>query len=116
MGDRANPDAASLRASIKLPHRAEVNYLLQFPQGETLDTLEVLRVDTLMKMEKTDKDSTDFSVTDTNRSRTFAVRRLHTLHSSRSVAHVQERWTALFQTYKRTETCICCCQHRNWYL
>ncbi|KAL7381377.1 hypothetical protein ABVT39_004934 [Epinephelus coioides] len=93
---RANPDAASPHASIKRPRRAEVNYLPQLPRGETLDTLEVLRVNMLMEMEKTDKDSIDLSVIDTNMNKTFAARRLEIVNSSPSVEHVQERWPALF--------------------
>lgn len=97
---RVNPDAASPHASIKRPRRAEVNYLPQLPQGETLDTLEVLRVDMLMEMEKTDKDSIDFSVIDNNMSKTFSARRLEIVNSSPSVAQVQERWPALFLEHK----------------
>lgn len=96
---RANPDATSPHASIKRPRRAEVNYLPQLPHGETLDTLDVLRVDMLMEMEK---DSIDFSVINTNMSKTFAARRFEIVNSSPSVAHVQERWPALFQEHQVT--------------
>ncbi|KAL7382087.1 hypothetical protein ABVT39_016834 [Epinephelus coioides] len=50
----------------------------------------------LMEMEKTDKDSIDLSVIDTNMNKTFAARRLEIVNSSPSVEHVQERWPALF--------------------
>ncbi|KAI3363584.1 hypothetical protein L3Q82_001178 [Scortum barcoo] len=58
--------------------------------------MEVLRVDMLMEMGKTDKDSINFSVIDTKMSKTFAARRLEIVNSRPSVLHVKERWPALF--------------------
>ena len=58
--------------------------------------MEVLRVNLSMEMEKTDKDSINVSVIDTNMSGTFAASRLEIVHSSPVVVHVLERWLALF--------------------
>ncbi|KAI3373747.1 hypothetical protein L3Q82_022343, partial [Scortum barcoo] len=43
--NRANPEGAASRAKIKTPRRGEINFLPNYPLGETKDTMEILRLE-----------------------------------------------------------------------
>ena len=49
---RTHPEAATSRANIKRPRRGEVNFLPNYPHGETKDTLETQRLDTVKKFKR----------------------------------------------------------------
>lgn len=68
---RSNPEGTASRSNIKRPRRGEVNFLPNYPHGETKDTLETQRLDILEQFKKT---STERDKIHQHMQHTFALR------------------------------------------
>lgn len=92
---RESPGSDPPHKNIKRPRRAEVNYLPQFPQGESEQTLEMLRV---VMEEEFDGigDHVAMPLINSSVSKTFALRRKEVVTLNPTVTHCHDRWPALF--------------------
>lgn len=81
--------------SIKKPKRAEVNYVLSHPPGETDDALENLRLDLIAASKRKDSvKSINFMIT------RYSWRRKEVVAWSTAVAEFKERWPDLFEPFQ----------------
>ncbi|KAL2078046.1 hypothetical protein ACEWY4_025731 [Coilia grayii] len=99
---RINPTAASSHSNIKRPRRGEINYLPDYPAGESKESLEAQRNELSREFEKVAAER-DGALIFLLMHRTFALRREEIINSSRPIAELRERWPALFceaQLYK----------------
>lgn len=78
---------------IKKPKKAEVNYCPVFPQDETSESQEKMRVELLAELQKKNNNEIVRKLMDM----TFAYRRHEVVHDSPFVADFKSRWPALFQ-------------------
>lgn len=92
---RTNPEGAASRAKIKRPRRGEINFMPNYPQGETKDTLENLRLEMVEQFKKTVTDR-DMIIIHQHIQRTFALRREEIVNSAPPIAELKDRWPALF--------------------
>uniref|UniRef100_A0A3B5A7P0 PB1 domain-containing protein n=1 Tax=Stegastes partitus TaxID=144197 RepID=A0A3B5A7P0_9TELE len=92
---RTNPEGAASRASIKRPRRGEINFLPNYPNGETKETLETQRLVMVEQFKRTSADR-DMILIHQNMQRTFAFRREEIVHSAPPIAELKDRWPALF--------------------
>lgn len=92
---RTNPEGAASRASIKRPRRGEVNFLPNYPQGETKKTLETQRLRMVEQFKKTSAER-DMILLHQHMQRTFALRREEIVNSAPPIAELKDRWPALF--------------------
>lgn len=88
---RINPEGPSSRANIKRPKRGEVNFLPNYPAGESKDTLETMRLEMVEQFKKTSPER-DMILIYLHMQHTFALRRFCTP----PIAEIKERWPALF--------------------
>ncbi|KAG5268066.1 hypothetical protein AALO_G00207860 [Alosa alosa] len=86
------PEDRKSAKNIKKPRKAEVNYLPPFPVGENEESLEKEREELLNEVKKRD----NAIVIKQKMSKTFSLRRNEIVQQSPSVAHIKERWPALF--------------------
>lgn len=88
----SNPDNEHPHSNIKKARRAEVNYLPDFPRGESQASLEKMRQDIIQEVEKTEKDQ---MLIEKLMQKTFALRRKDIVQGSPQVNDFLERWPAL---------------------
>lgn len=89
---QTNPENEHPHSNIKKARRAEVNYLPDFPRGETQASLEQMRQEIVQEMEKTAKDQ---MLIEKLMQTTFALRRKDIVLGSPQVSIFLERWPAL---------------------
>ena len=87
-----NPDNEHPHSNIKKARRAEVNYLPDFPRGESQTSLEQMRQDIIQEVEKTEKDQ---MLIEKLMQMTFALHRQDIVQGSPQVKDFLERWPAL---------------------
>ncbi|XP_069388840.1 sterile alpha motif domain-containing protein 3-like [Paralichthys olivaceus] len=92
---RTNPEGAASRANIKRPKRGEVNFLPNYPLGETKDTLETMRLEMVEQFKRTSIER-DAVLIHQLMQRTFALRREEIVNSGPPIAELKDRWPALF--------------------
>ncbi|XP_031150549.1 uncharacterized protein LOC116046346 isoform X2 [Sander lucioperca] len=92
---RTYPEGVASGANIKRPRRGEINFLPNYPQGETKDTLENQRLEMLEQFKKTVIDR-DMIMIHQHMQRTFALRREEIVNSAPPIAELKDRWPALF--------------------
>lgn len=92
---RTNPEAAASRTNIKRPRRGEVNFLPNYPHGETKDTLETQRLEMVEQFKRTSTER-DMILIHQHMQRTFALRREEIVNSAPPIAELKDRWPALF--------------------
>ncbi|KAF5894086.1 sterile alpha motif domain-containing protein 3-like isoform X1, partial [Clarias magur] len=78
---------------IKKPKKAEVNYCPVFPDGQTTESQEKMRVELLAELQKNNNSEIVRKLMDM----TFAYRRHEIVHDSPFVVDFKSRWPALFQ-------------------
>lgn len=91
----SNPEGTPSRANIKRPRRGEINFLPNYPRGESKDTLETQRLDMVEEFKKTLADR-DMILVHQHMQRTFALRREEIVNSAPPIAELKDRWPALF--------------------
>ncbi|XP_063054304.1 sterile alpha motif domain-containing protein 3-like isoform X2 [Engraulis encrasicolus] len=99
---RLHPTAPSAHSQIKRPRRGEINYLPNYPAGESKDSLEAQRNELHSEFQKAPAER-DGPLIFLLMQRTFALRREEIINSPRPIAELRERWPALFceaQLYK----------------
>ena len=92
---RTNPEGAPSRASIKRPRRGEINFLPNFPLGETRQTLEMQRLAMVEQFKRTSMERDMISIHQ-HMQRTFALRRDEIVDLAPPVVELKDRWPALF--------------------
>lgn len=92
---RTNPKGAASRTNIKRPKRGEVNFLPNYPFGETKDTLETMRLEIVEEFKKTSSER-DMLLIHQYMQRTFALRREEIVNSAPPIAELKDRWPAIF--------------------
>ena len=92
---RINPDGTASRANIKRPRRGEVNFLPNYPSGETKDTLEMQRLNMVEEFKKTAAER-DMLLINQQMQRTFSLRREEIVNSAPPIDELRDRWPALF--------------------
>jgi len=92
---RTNPEGAASRASIKRPRRGEVNFLPNYPHGESQQTLETQRLAIVEQFKRTSMERDIMSIHH-HMQRTFALRREEIVNLAPPVAELKDRWPALF--------------------
>ena len=92
---RTNPDGTASRANIKRPRRGEVNFLPNYPSGETKDTLEMQRLNMVEEFKKTTAER-DMLLINQQMQRTFSLRREEMVNSAPPIDELRDRWPALF--------------------
>ncbi|KAK0141201.1 Sterile alpha motif domain-containing protein 3 [Merluccius polli] len=92
---KTNPEGAAARTKIKRPKRGEVNFLPNYPHGETKDTLETQRIEMVEQFKKTSIER-DMILIHQPMQRTFALRREEIVNSAPPIAELKVRWPALF--------------------
>ena len=92
---RTNPEGAASRASIKRPRRGEINFLPNFPHGETRQTLEMQRLAMVEQFKRTSMERDMISIHQ-HMQRTFALRRDEIVDLAPPVVELKDRWPALF--------------------
>ena len=92
---RTNPDGTASRANIKRPRRGEVNFLPNYPSGETKDTLEMQRLNMVEEFKKTAAER-DMLLINQQMQRTFSLRREEIVNSAPPIDELRDRWPALF--------------------
>lgn len=92
---RTNPEGAASRANIKRAKKGEVNFLPNYPHGETKDSLEKERLEMVEQFKKTSPER-DMILIHQSMQRTFALRREEIVNSAPPVADLVVRWPALF--------------------
>ncbi|KAL2079691.1 hypothetical protein ACEWY4_025435 [Coilia grayii] len=96
------PGGAPSRSGIKRARRGEVNFLPDYPSGESKDTLDGLRLQMISEMQKVSAER-DMALIYQLMQHTFALRREEIINSAMPIAEVKNRWPALFcqaQLYK----------------
>lgn len=86
------PDNEPTHSNIKKARHAEVNYLPNFPRGETQASLEEMKAHIQQEMEKTERDQLYI---DRLMTTTFALRRREVVHGSPRVKDFLDNWPAL---------------------
>ncbi|XP_063051202.1 uncharacterized protein LOC134445957 [Engraulis encrasicolus] len=89
-------------SQIKRPRRGEINYIPNYPAGESKDSLEAQRNELHSEFQKAPAER-DGPLIFLLMQRTFALRREEIINSPRPIAELRERWPALFceaQLYK----------------
>jgi len=81
-------------AAVKKPKKAEINYLPPHPAGATEQSLEQERMELLDDVKIRD----NWRNINQKMSRTFSYRRHEIVEKGPSIASIQERWPALFDT------------------
>ncbi|XP_048854451.1 uncharacterized protein LOC125722345 isoform X1 [Brienomyrus brachyistius] len=89
---QGHPENEPSHSKIKKPRRSEVNYLPNFPQGEDEASLETVRQEIAVEVQKTEKNT---SLIHKNMERTFALRRQNIVSGSPSVNEFLNLWPAL---------------------
>ncbi|XP_076613244.1 uncharacterized protein LOC143336788 [Chaetodon auriga] len=92
---RNNPEGAASRASIKRPRRGEINFLPNYPQGETRQTLEMQRLAMVEQFKRSSMERDMVSIQQ-HMQRTFALRREEIVDLAPPVVELKDRWPALF--------------------
>lgn len=92
---RTNPEGAASRTNIKRARRGEVNFLPNYPHGETKDTLEIQRLEMVEQFKKTSIER-DMILIHHHMQRTFPLRREGIVNSAPPIAELKDRWPALF--------------------
>uniref|UniRef100_A0A8C6MAB0 PB1 domain-containing protein n=1 Tax=Nothobranchius furzeri TaxID=105023 RepID=A0A8C6MAB0_NOTFU len=87
------------RNNVKKPRKAEVNFLPQYPAGETNKSLEEERQALLIEVKKTNNDQ----IIKIKMDKTFAHRRREVIEEMPFIAEFKSRWPALF---KVPEVCM----------
>lgn len=101
---KTNPSDAASRANIKRPKRGEVNFLPNFPKGETKDTLESLRLEMVEQFKKAPNERNMVNIY-LHMQHTFSLRREEIVTLRPPVEQFKERWPALFyEAQVRTNT------------
>lgn len=80
------------RNKVKKPRKAEVNFLPQYPPGETKESLEEERQALLVEVKKNNNDQ----VIKRKMEKTFAARRREVIDEKPFIAELRSRWPALF--------------------
>uniref|UniRef100_A0A3Q3RC73 PB1 domain-containing protein n=1 Tax=Monopterus albus TaxID=43700 RepID=A0A3Q3RC73_MONAL len=109
---RTSSKGAVSRANIKRPRRGEVNFLPNYPSGETKGTLETQRLEMVEKFKKASAER-DMILIHQHMQRTFALRREEIVNSAPHIAELKDRWPALFcdaQVSKNKNTL------RSWHI
>lgn len=78
--------------NVKKPKKAEANYLLPFPQGETSESLEKERVELLCEIMKRENSQ----VVAEKMAKTFSLWRQEIIHEAPAIRDFMQRWPALF--------------------
>uniref|UniRef100_A0A8C1HNB5 Uncharacterized protein n=1 Tax=Cyprinus carpio carpio TaxID=630221 RepID=A0A8C1HNB5_CYPCA len=89
---QSRPENEPSHSKIKKPRRSEVNYLPNFPQGEDEASLETVRQEIAVEVQKTEKNT---SLIHKNMEKTFALRRQNIVRGSPSVNEFLNLWPAL---------------------
>ncbi|XP_041865943.1 sterile alpha motif domain-containing protein 3-like [Melanotaenia boesemani] len=84
------------RNKVKKARKAEVNFLPQYPAGETKESLEEERQALLMEVKKTNNDQ----IIKTKMDKTFAHRRREVIEEMPFIAEFKSRWPALFKVHE----------------
>lgn len=84
---------------VKKPKKAEVNYCPAYPSGETVETLEKIRVALLSEVKKRNNEDTVATMMD----KTFAHRRQEVVRQAPMIADFKMRWPALFDVREVSE-------------
>lgn len=92
---RSSPGGAPSRSGIKRPRRGEVNFLPNYPSGESKDSLEAQRLQMIAEMQKVSAER-DMALIYQLMQHTFALRREEIINSAMPIAEVKNRWPALF--------------------
>ncbi|XP_053354227.1 uncharacterized protein LOC128526425 [Clarias gariepinus] len=92
---QGHPENEPSHSKIKKPRRSEVNYLPNFPQGEDETSLETVRQEIAVEVQKTEKNT---SLIHKNMEKTFALRRQNIVSGSPSVNEFLNLWPALRMT------------------
>lgn len=92
---RNNPEGAASRASIKRPRRGEINFLPNYPQGETRQTLEMQRLAMVEQFKRSSMERDMVSIQQ-HMQHTFALRREEIVDLAPPVVELKDRWPALF--------------------
>ncbi|KAK7891385.1 hypothetical protein WMY93_023348 [Mugilogobius chulae] len=87
-----NPEKDHPHKNIKKARRAELNFLPNFPKGETVASLELLRAQLVEEVQKSDK---DLILIDKLMQTTFALRRLQIVQENPALREFMEKWPAL---------------------
>ncbi|XP_053303602.1 uncharacterized protein LOC128462296 [Pleuronectes platessa] len=85
--------------NVKKAKKSEVNYLPPPPQGESLESLEQVRVELLYEFKKRDNDS----VINDKMATTFSLRRSDVILNKPPVIDFRARWPALFALFQVEE-------------
>ncbi|KAJ8341873.1 hypothetical protein SKAU_G00341640 [Synaphobranchus kaupii] len=80
-------------ANIKKPRKAEVNYILLHPIGESTESLERERIALLSEVKKRDNEV----AIKQKMEKTFSHRRLEIVDQKPPIRDIKDRWPALFQ-------------------
>ena len=91
---RTNPEGVAFRASIKRP-RGEMNFLPNYPHGETRQTLETQRLSMVEQFKRTAMER-DMTSIHQHMHRTFALRHEEIVDLAPPVVELKDRWPALF--------------------
>ncbi|AWP15641.1 Hypothetical protein SMAX5B_013948 [Scophthalmus maximus] len=92
---RTNPDGSASRANIKRPRRGEVNFLPNYPNEKTKDTLETQRLEMVEQFKRTSIER-DMILIHHHMQRTFALRGEEIVNSALPIGELKDRWPALF--------------------
>ncbi|KAE8289517.1 hypothetical protein D5F01_LYC11219 [Larimichthys crocea] len=84
---------------VKKPKRSEANFYPSFPTGETLDSMEKVRLELLTEIGIRDNER----VIENKMANTFAYRRHEVVNQEPSIQELKDRWPALF-TQKEINT------------
>ncbi|XP_051778517.1 uncharacterized protein LOC127526633 [Erpetoichthys calabaricus] len=95
-------DKSQAALNVKKPRRAEVNYCLQYPKGETTDSLEKERIALLSEIQKRNNDH----IVTMKMEKTFSYRRQEVIQGQPLIADFKSRWPTLF-TQKEVHVLYC---------
>ena len=98
----SNPSAASSHSHIKRPRRGEINYLPNYPAGESKESLEAQRNELSSEFQKLSAER-DGALIFLLMQQAFALRRKEIINPSQPIAELKERWPALFCEVKVSE-------------
>lgn len=97
-------------SNIKRPKRSETNFLPNFPEGETEDTLESVRRQLESEAKKRLPDSVNVKKM---MDQTFSLRRKEIVEEQPPVIRMMERWPALFTESQVWPTCTALLNHTS---
>lgn len=92
---RTNPEGAASRSNIKRPRRGEINFLPNYPHGQSKDTLESMRLEIVEQFKRSSVER-DLALIHQYMQRTYALRREEIVTTSPPIDELKDRWPALF--------------------